>query len=625
MIHLYNISKSYSSKALFLNVNLLIKRGMRAGLVGRNGSGKTTLLEMLIGKESFDSGNIKKEKNLTIGYLKQEIIPGSKNTIIAEVLESNQEIIGLEKEILELSNKIAIEPNNKKLIQDLGDKQNEFDIAGGWSFENKAKKILGGLGFKEKQFNDKMDKLSGGWRMRVALASILLQSPDVIFLDEPTNHLDLEATIWLEKFLSDWKGSIIIISHDRTFLDRSVNHIIEIDLKRISLFNGNYTNYKKEKEKRLEQHKNAYKNQQKEIRDTEKFIERFRYKNTKASQVQSRIKKLEKMSRIDVPNENKSSIYLSIPKIGRSPQNLVNFKNVSKYYDSLMVFENLKLSIERNDKIGLVGANGAGKSTFLKLLAGKEKASGGDIEYGKDISISYYAQHQLDILDPEDFVINSLGKVTKGWSEGMKRSYLGSFLFSGEDVDKYVKVLSGGEKARLAMARVLAIPSHLLLLDEPTNHLDMNSRDILENTLSKYNGTIVCISHDRHFLNKVTNTTYKISKKGVKIFKGNYDYYDWKSRQEDNAKQKIESQLMVKGNDIKYKEKKKLKNRITWINRRFIKLEKLIQENQAVLKNPTNKSDYDLLQRSLENINFFETEYIALIEEKENIVKLDTI
>ena len=625
MIHLYNISKSYSSKALFLNVNLLIKRGMRAGLVGRNGSGKTTLLEMLIGKESFDSGNIKKEKNLTIGYLKQEIIPGSKNKIIEEVLESKPEIIGLEKEILELSNKIAIEPNNKKLIQDLGDKQNEFDIAGGWSFENKAKKILGGLGFKEKQFNDKMDKLSGGWRMRVALASILLQSPDVIFLDEPTNHLDLEATIWLEKFLSDWKGSIIIISHDRTFLDRSVNHIIEIDLKRISLFNGNYTNYKKEKEKRLEQHKNAYKNQQKEIRDTEKFIERFRYKNTKASQVQSRIKKLEKMSRIDVPNENKSSIYLSIPKIGRSPQNLVNFKNVSKYYDSLMVFENLKLAIERNDKIGLVGANGAGKSTFLKLLAGKEKASGGNIEYGKDISISYYAQHQLDILDPEDLVINSLGKVTKGWSEGMKRSYLGSFLFSGEDVDKYVKVLSGGEKARLAMARVLAIPSHLLLLDEPTNHLDMNSRDILENTLSKYNGTIVCISHDRHFLNKVTNTTYKVSKNGVKVFKGNYDYYDWKSRQEDNAKQKMESQLMVERKEITYKEKKKLKNRITWINRRFIQLEKLIQENQAVLKNPTNKSNYDLLQRSLEKINFFETEYIALIEEKENIVKLDTI
>ena len=625
MIHLYNISKSYSSKALFLNVNLLIKRGMRAGLVGRNGSGKTTLLEMLIGKESIDSGNIKKEKNLTIGYLKQEIIPGSKNKIIEEVLESKPEIIGLEKEILELSNKIAIEPNNKKLIQDLGDKQNEFDIAGGWSFENKAKKILGGLGFKEKQFNDKMDKLSGGWRMRVALASILLQSPDVIFLDEPTNHLDLEATIWLEKFLSDWKGSIIIISHDRTFLDRSVNHIIEIDLKRISLFNGNYTNYKKEKEKRLEQHKNAYKNQQKEIRDTEKFIERFRYKNTKASQVQSRIKKLEKMSRIDVPNENKSSIYLSIPKIGRSPQNLVNFKNVSKYYDSLMVFENLKLAIERNDKIGLVGANGAGKSTFLKLLAGKEKASGGNIEYGKDISISYYAQHQLDILDPEDLVINSLGKVTKGWSEGMKRSYLGSFLFSGEDVDKYVKVLSGGEKARLAMARVLAIPSHLLLLDEPTNHLDMNSRDILENTLSKYNGTIVCISHDRHFLNKVTNTTYKVSKNGVKVFKGNYDYYDWKSRQKDNAKQKMESQLMVERKEITYKEKKKLKNRITWINRRFIQLEKLIQENQAVLKNPTNKSNYDLLQRSLEKINFFETEYIALIEEKENIVKLDTI
>ena len=625
MIHLYNISKSYSSKALFLNVNLLIKRGMRAGLVGRNGSGKTTLFEMLIGKESFDSGNIKKEKNLTIGYLKQEIIPGSKNKIIEEVLESKPEIIGLEKEILELSNKIAIEPNNKKLIQDLGDKQNEFDIAGGWSFENKAKKILGGLGFKEKQFDDKMDKLSGGWRMRVALASILLQSPDVIFLDEPTNHLDLEATIWLEKFLSDWKGSIIIISHDRTFLDRSVNQIIEIDLKRISLFNGNYTNYKKEKEKRLEQHKNAYKNQQKEIRDTEKFIERFRYKNTKASQVQSRIKKLEKMSRIDVPNENKSSIYLSIPKIGRSPQNLVNFKNVSKYYDSLMVFENLKLAIERNDKIGLVGANGAGKSTFLKLLAGKEKASNGDIEYGKDISISYYAQHQLDILDPEDFVINSLGKVTKGWSEGMKRSYLGSFLFSGEDVDKYVKVLSGGEKARLAMARVLAVPSHLLLLDEPTNHLDMNSRDILENTLSKYNGTIVCISHDRHFLNKVTNTIYKVSKKGVKVFKGNYDYYDWKSRQEDNAKHKVESQLMVGGKEITYKEKKKLKNRITWINRRFIKLEKLIQENQAVLKNPTNKSDYDLLQRSLEKINFFEKEYIALIEEKENIVKLDTI
>jgi ATP-binding cassette subfamily F protein 3 len=618
MIQLENISKSYPDGTLFSNVNISLQRGVRAGLVGQNGSGKTTLLKMMLGKESTDSGNIKKEKNITIGYLEQEIIAGSGKSILEEVLASIPEAIKTEEKINSLSKKIKNDPNNMILIKKLGEYQNKFDSLGGWELKNKGETILSGLGFKKESFNEPLESFSGGWRMRVALAAILLKGPDILFLDEPTNHLDLDAAIWLETFLTSWKGSMIIISHDRTFLDRSVNQIIEIDLKHITLYHGNYSDYINEKKIRLDLHRNAYKNQQKEIKNTERFIDRFRSKNTKATQVQSRVKKLNKMKKVEIPTEDKSKINLIIPEPTRSPLKIASCVNIKKHYGDIEVFNTLDFEVERGQKIGLVGHNGAGKSTLLKMLAGVEKLTDGSIQFGENITKGYYAQHQLEILDPNETVYDSFRKVTKGWSETDSRTYLGSFMFTGDEIEKLVKVLSGGEKARLALARMLVVPSHLILLDEPTNHLDMVSRKILGKSLSLFKGSIVCISHDRHFLNEVTNMTCEVGNGSVKTFNGNYDYYEWKTKDKNKISLKVNNQKKNKNN---YKDAKKIRNRINWIEKRFFKIEESINELQITINNPENISNHELLKNNLNEVNELENEYFSLIEEKELINK----
>ena len=616
MIQLENISKSYPDGTLFSNVNISLQRGVRAGLVGQNGSGKTTLLKMMLGKESTDSGNIKKEKNITIGYLEQEIIAGSGKSILEEVLTSIPEAIETEEKINSLSKKIKNDPNNMILVKKLGEYQNKFDSLDGWELKNKGETILSGLGFKKESFNEPLESFSGGWRMRVALAAILLKGPDILFLDEPTNHLDLDAAIWLETFLTSWKGSMIIISHDRTFLDRSVNQIIEIDLKHITLYQGNYSDYINEKKIRLDLHRNAYKNQQKEIKNTERFIERFRSKNTKATQVQSRVKKLNKMKKVEIPTEDKSKINLIIPEPMRSPLKIASCVNIKKHYENIEVFNGLDFEVERGQKIGLVGHNGAGKSTLLKMLAGVEKTTNGSIQFGENITKGYYAQHQLEILDPNETVYDSFRKVTKGWSETDSRTYLGSFMFTGDEIEKLVKVLSGGEKARLALARMLVVPSHLILLDEPTNHLDMVSRKILGKSLSLFKGSIVCISHDRHFLNEVTNMTCEVGNGTVITFNGNYDYYEWKNKNKDKISLKVNNQ---KKNN--YKDAKKIRNRINWIEKRFFKIEESINELQIIINNPENTSNHELLKNNLNEVNELENEYFSLMEEKELINK----
>ena len=618
MIQLENISKSYPDGTLFSNVNISLQRGVRAGLVGQNGSGKTTLLKMMLGKESTDSGNIKKEKNITIGYLEQEIIAGSGKSILEEVLASIPEAIETEEKINSLSKKIKNDPENMILIKKLGEYQNKFDSLDGWELKNKGETILSGLGFKKESFNEPLESFSGGWRMRVALAAILLKGPDILFLDEPTNHLDLDAAIWLETFLTSWKGSMIIISHDRTFLDRSVNQIIEIDLKHITLYQGNYSNYINEKKIRLDLHRNAYKNQQKEIKNTERFIERFRSKNTKATQVQSRVKKLNKMKKVEIPTEDKTKINLIIPEPTRSPLKIASCVNIKKHYGDIEVFNTLDFEVERGQKIGLVGHNGAGKSTLLKMLAGVEKLTDGSIHFGENITKGYYAQHQVEILNPNETVYDSFRKVTKGWSETDSRTYLGSFMFTGDEIEKLVKVLSGGEKARLALARMLVVPSHLILLDEPTNHLDMVSRKILGKSLSLFKGSIICISHDRHFLNEVTNMTCEVGNGSVKTFNGNYDYYEWKTKDKNKASLKVSNQKKNKNN---YKDAKKIRNRINWIEKRFFKIEESINELQITINNPENASNHELLKNNLNEVNELENEYFSLIEEKELINK----
>ena len=619
MIRLESLSKSYPDGELFSNVNISIKKGMRAGLVGPNGSGKTTLLRLMLQKKSPDSGSVQKDKSITIGYLAQDIVVGTNLSILQEVMGAYPEVREIEGKMLVLSNAIANDPENMELVNQLGEVQNRFEALGGWTLEEKAKKILSGLGFSEDKFSDPMDVFSGGWRMRVALAAILLQEPNILFLDEPTNHLDLEATIWLESFLSEWKGAMVMISHDRAFLDRSVNQILEIDLKKITLYHGNYSKYKEEKALRMEQHRNAYRNQQKQIKDTERFIERFRYKNTKATQVQSRVKMLEKMEKIEEPTEDNQTINLMLPQPSRPPLNVASCRNVTKHYGDIEVFNNMDLEIERGQKFGLVGHNGAGKSTLLKMLAGVEPVTSGAVRIGSHVDRAYYAQHQLETLDPENTVFESIQKVSPGWSETEMRTYLGSFMFTGNEIEKFVKILSGGEKARVAMARMLVKPSHLLLLDEPTNHMDILTRNVVETALKQFTGSIVCISHDRHFLNNVTNLTCEVGGGGIRMFEGNYDYYTWKKESESSNKPENKKQRTPSKGKLDYQERKKIQNRLSWIKRRFKSIEKELEKHRAVTLNPENVDDYEKLQKAMETMTVLEAEYLGLMEEQDSL------
>jgi ATP-binding cassette subfamily F protein 3 len=621
MIQLDNISKEYPDGILFSNVSLLIKKSMRIGLVGPNGSGKTTLLRLMLGKEYPDDGTIQKNKGLSIGYLPQDIIIGTKRSILDEVLNSFPEIREIENKMEIISAEIASNPNDTKKLKILGDLQQRFDSIGGWTIDKKAKEILGGLGFTTDQFQRDMDTFSGGWRMRVALAGILLKNPDVLFLDEPTNHLDLDATLWLESFLSDWKGSLVMISHDREFLNKSVNHIVEIDRVKVILYKGNYSSYHKQKQIRIEQQQAAYSNQQDMVAQTKRFIDRFRYKNTKSRQVQSKIKQLEKVELIEEPTQNKKRLNIKIPVPDRSPLKVVSLKNVSKNYDDISVYDNLNIEIERGQTVGLVGHNGAGKSTLLKMLAGVEPISTGTLRPGKDVTIAYFAQHQLEILNPKHTVFEVLQSVSSGKNESEIRSYLGSFLFSGDSVEKLVKVLSGGEKSRLALAKMLIQPANLLLLDEPTNHLDMVSRDVVEAALKNYTGTIVCISHDRHFLNEITKTTYDIGNGGVVSYSGNYDYYIWKKESTVVGNKKTEKiEKPATKNKSNYKEQKRIANRIRVLKRKLEETEEILENIKIDLSNPSITSDFEKIQELLDEEKRIEESYFVLLEELEELL-----
>ena len=627
MIRLEGISKEFPDKVLFNNTSLIIKPGMRIGLVGPNGSGKTTLLRLMLGEESVDSGNVLVDKGTVIGYLPQDIIPGSDRSILEEVMQAYPMVADLEEKIYAVSQQVAVEPDNEKLLNRLSNLQEDYERMEGWSLEDRAARILSGLGFSKEQFHRPLEVFSGGWRMRVVLAGILLLDPDMLFLDEPTNHLDLDATIWLETFLAAWKGGLVMISHDRSFLDTAVTHIVEIDQAMIILYSGNYSYYREQKQLRHEQQAAAYRNQQRKIASTERFIERFRYKNTKASQVQSRIKQLEKMVLVTAPASDQPQLRLSIPQPGRSPLKVAELKTVRKQYDDLVVYHKLDLTIERGQKIGLVGHNGAGKSTLLKILAGETPITAGQLHFGAAVKRAYFAQHQLEILDPDKTVYTSIESIAGGWTISQIRGYLGGFLFPGETVDKLVKVLSGGEKSRLALARMLVEPAHLLLLDEPTNHLDMISRDVVERVLAGFKGTLVCISHDRHFLNTVTNTTIDIHGGGIKIYSGNYDYYYWKSGRDSGAGVKDNEEPLPTDQNAKQarisdrKERRKLENEYKKLTREMKQMEQELAEQTQILNDPENTSNYQVIQQAIQAQERMEKIYLKLLDRSEKIQK----
>ncbi len=602
MITLNHVQKQYGSKVLFKDCSFQIGVRDRVGLIGPNGSGKTTLFRMILGEESFDEGEALIAKGVKMGYLPQEVIPFKGNTVLNEVLKSLTNITSLQDKMTILEEELSSMGDPKeqeKLAKEYGKLQERYTLLGGYGLEAEAKRILQGLGFKEKDFGRLTDELSGGWLMRIALAKILLQSPDLLLLDEPTNHLDLASLIWLEEFLTNYPGAMVIVSHDRVFLNHLIDRIAEIEAQKIDLYYGDYDHYLGEKEARRQIVEATYKTQQRKIEQTERFIERFRAKNTKSSQVQSRIKMLDKIERIELPEKTKE-IRFHFPAPARSRHKVAEVKNLYKSYGGTAVYQGIDLHLYRGDKVALVGPNGAGKSTLLKILAGVLDFERGEVILGKEVTRSYFAQHQFDILRPQNTVFEELLSVATGESQTELRTILGTFLFSGDDIEKRVSVLSGGEKSRLILAKMLLKPANFLLLDEPTSHLDIPSRNVLERALKQFQGTICLITHDRHLINEMANKIVEIDDGIPHLYPGNYDYYLYKKQQIEKGEVQKEvgtthDSAMPTKKKSSYRTKEERRKRaqeMDQFKKQLSSLEKRVQEVEKSLHEATQKLDH---------------------------------
>jgi ATP-binding cassette subfamily F protein 3 len=524
MIGLDAVFKSYGGQELLRDCTWRIGRGERIGLVGPNGAGKTTICRILASVEEPDQGRVHRDTGVTVGYLPQEVTTGEDRTVLAEALSGFDEVWRLEAELESLAARMSGPAAAPELLETYGEIQHRFEALGGYRLEAEAKIILGGLGFGPDSVHGPLAEYSGGWRMRAALARLLLLRPDLLLLDEPTNHLDLESLQWLENFLAAYEGSVVIVSHDRYFLNRMVTAIAELAGGEVTLYQGDYDDFLMEREARQALREAQARNQAKRVAEIERFIERFRYKASKARQVQSRVKMLDRMERIETDVEARR-IHFSFPQPPRTGRMVGRLAGVYKAYGDNVVYSGVDFLVERGDRVALVGVNGAGKSTLLKMLAGALPFDAGERVLGAHVEVQYYAQHQLDALDPTRTVLEELEQTAPEAPIGRLRTILGSFLFSGDTVEKKVAVLSGGEKARLALAKMLARPAALLCMDEPTNHLDLASKEVLEAALSEFTGTIVFISHDRYFINRIATQVVEVDRGHLTTYLGSYDDY----------------------------------------------------------------------------------------------------
>ncbi|MBF0468357.1 MAG: ABC-F family ATP-binding cassette domain-containing protein [Desulfamplus sp.] len=549
MIHLTAISKQHGSQILFKNASMQILQGARIGLVGANGTGKTTIFNLITGEEEPDEGDISCSKKIKIGYFSQNVGEMSGGSALSEVMSAAAEVVMLGEQMKEMEAQMA-EPMDDKamelLLERYGEATEEFENRGGYDLENRAQTVLTGLGIGHSDYNLPVESFSGGWKMRIALAKILIINPDVLLLDEPTNHLDIESIIWLENWLvNDFKGALLMTCHDHDFMNKVVSRTIEVANHTITTYGGNYDFYIREREIRMEQLLASHKRQQEMLAKEENFIARFKARVSHSAQVQSRIKKLEKIERIEIP-EQQRVIKFEFAEPPRSGDDVVVMDTLGKTWttqdgESKTVFSNISGMINRSDKIAVVGVNGAGKSTFLKVLAGKTEPTEGTIKIGASVYPGYFSQHAMDILDPEKTVFETVQNVLPLAGIGVIRSLCAAFLFSGDDVDKRIKQLSGGEKSRVVLATLLGLPLNFLILDEPTNHLDIQSREIFLEALKKFTGTIVLVSHDRYFLRSLVNRVFEIDRGEMTSYDGNYEYYLSKTeqRQMDRSLQEV--------------------------------------------------------------------------------------
>ena len=540
MISLDNLTISYGGWTLFDSISFLINPKDRIGLVGKNGAGKTTLLRVITGEQQPTEGAVTINGECTIGYLPQQMRVADTTSLVEETAKAFDEVLRIERDIEHLTAEIAQRTDYEsadyeELIHRLNVANDRYHILGGDTREADIERTLLGLGFKRTDFERPTREFSGGWRMRIELAKLLLRRPSIFLLDEPTNHLDIESIQWLEEYLKNYNGAVLLISHDRAFLDNVTTRTIELSLGKVYDYKVTYSKFVELRAERRAQQMAAYQNQQRLIEKTEEFIEKFRYKPTKSNQVQSRVKQLERLERIEVDEEDLSRLNIKFPPAPRSGQIVADIKGVGKAFGQKRIFSNAEFTIERGQKIALVGRNGEGKTTFARMLIGELEPTEGNIKVGANVNIGYYAQNQDDLMDGEFTVFDTLDRVAVGDIRTRLRDILGAFLFRGEDIDKKVKVLSGGERSRLAMARLMLEPYNLLILDEPTNHMDMRSKDILKNALQKYDGTVVVVSHDREFLDGLVDRIYEFRDGGVKEYLGGIYYFLEKRKLESMA------------------------------------------------------------------------------------------
>ncbi len=541
MIHLTKITKQFGPKILFKDASFTVNPGERIGLVGPNGAGKTSIFRLIVGEEGIDSGVVSVPEKSTIGYFSQDVGEMHGRSVLEEVKTAAGDLPLLSEKLKKLEAKLedsAVNPISddemQRLLDSYGEAQSQFERLGGYDLDSRAQEILTGLGFPPDEHHRPTESYSGGWKMRVALAKILILNPDVLLMDEPTNHLDVESIVWLETWLSEFKGALVMTSHDRDFLNRSVTKIVEIANKTITTYSGNYDFYEKEREIRRTQLKAAFERQQEMLAKEEEFIARFAARASHAAQVQSRVKKLEKIDRIELPPEE-ATMKFQFPVPPRGGDEVVRFENLEKIWPAWQegakekrVFSGATATVKRLDRVAVVGVNGAGKSTLLKLIIGATELTNGFLQVGPSIKIGYFSQSALDVLNPNNTIVEEVHSRIPNSSVGTVRNLLGAFRFSGDEVEKKISVLSGGEKSRVVLATMLANPINFLVLDEPTNHLDIGSREVLLDALADFQGTVMLVSHDRYFLRKLVNRVFELDRNELRTYEGDYEYYLWK-------------------------------------------------------------------------------------------------